>query len=159
MEFDGLPLHPLVVHAAVVFVPFAAIAMAVYAVVPRWRWLLRWPMLVLGLVAAGTVQVAVMSGEDLKSDLGITGRLIDTHEMWAGRLRIATFVLAALVVVAWWVLPVVTPLPGRSDRAARVAAVRPVVVVVLPLMALVELFLVFKTGDSGARAVWSGVRA
>ena len=31
------PLHPLVVHGAVVFGPLAAVAALVYALVPRWR--------------------------------------------------------------------------------------------------------------------------
>ena len=33
----GLPAHPLVVHAAVVLLPMAAIATVVVAAVPRWR--------------------------------------------------------------------------------------------------------------------------
>ena len=53
MEINGLPLHPLVVHAAVIFGPLAALAALVYAVVPRWRDRLRWPMVALALVAGG----------------------------------------------------------------------------------------------------------
>lgn len=41
MEFFGLPLHPLVVHAAVVFVPLAALLVMVFAVFPRHRWATR----------------------------------------------------------------------------------------------------------------------
>ena len=43
MEINGLPLHPLVVHAAVIFGPLAALAALAY-LVPRWRLRLRWPM-------------------------------------------------------------------------------------------------------------------
>jgi len=85
MELNGTPLHPLVVHAAVVFVPLAAVAVAAY-VVPRWRALLRWPALVLSIGAAASVQLAAMSGDSLKEKVG-RSPLIETHEMWAGRLQ------------------------------------------------------------------------
>ena len=65
MEISGLPLHPLVVHAAVVFAPLAALNALLYAAVPRWRWLLRWPLVVLTLVAVGSALVAAASGESL----------------------------------------------------------------------------------------------
>ena len=48
MEINGLPLHPLVVHAAVIFGPLAAVA-ALAFLVPRWRDRLRWPMVVLAV--------------------------------------------------------------------------------------------------------------
>lgn len=156
MHVNGLPLHPLVVHAAVVFVPLAAIAAGSYGVVPRWRWAVRWPMVVLGVLAAGSVQLAAMSGGDLKRELGIHGSLIQLHEMWAGRLQFATWVLLAVVVVAGWALPYATPITGAADRPARLTALRPIVAVLLPVLAIAELYLVYKTGDAGARAVWAG---
>ena len=44
MEINGVPLHPLVVHAVVVFAPLAALFGIAYAVLPNWRWALRWPL-------------------------------------------------------------------------------------------------------------------
>src|SRR6266540_2932876 len=55
MEFNGLPLHPLVVHTAVIFGPLAALTALAYAALPRWRDRLRWPML--GMVLLGSVQL------------------------------------------------------------------------------------------------------
>ena len=40
MELNGVPLHPLVVHAVVVLGPLAAFAGLAYAIVSKWRWLL-----------------------------------------------------------------------------------------------------------------------
>jgi uncharacterized membrane protein len=154
MEFNGLPLHPLVVHVAVVFVPLAALAGLGY-VVPRWRALLRWPMLVAALVAAATVQVSVMSGEDLKDSRGLGGPLLDQHETWANRLQVGTWVLAALVVLACWAIPRIRQRVG-GGRQGGVAVLGPVLTVVLPLVAVVELYLVFRTGDAGAKSVWGG---
>ncbi len=34
MEFNGLPLHPLIVHVVVVFAPLCALAGLLYALVP-----------------------------------------------------------------------------------------------------------------------------
>ena len=58
MEFNGLPLHPLVVHAVVILGPLAGLTGLAYAFVPRWRWLLRWPLVALSLVVAVTAVVA-----------------------------------------------------------------------------------------------------
>jgi hypothetical protein len=154
MTIAGLPLHPLVVHAAVVLVPLAAVAALAYALVPRWRWVLRHPTLVIGLAAAAAVQVAAMTGDSLKASLGEAGHLIAVHEMWAGRLQAATWVLAVLVAGAWWLLPHGSPLPAGDRRSPVSTLIRPVTVA-LPLLAVTVVVLVVLTGDAGARAVWA----
>lgn len=155
MEFRGVPLHPLVVHAAVVFIPLAAIS-AITFVVPKWRWLARWPALVLAVVSAGCVQLAVMSGEDLEESRHLESPLVHTHAEYADKLRIAVFVLAVVMIIAFWALGHVTRYSGGTDRPARVAALEKPMLVVLPIAAVVVLVLVFLTGDAGARAVWAG---
>ena len=59
MELNGVPLHPLVVHAVVVLGPLAALTGLAYAFVPQWRWLLRWPLFVLAVVTAVAALLAV----------------------------------------------------------------------------------------------------
>ena len=61
MEINGVPLHPLVIHAVVVFVPLAALA-AIAMSVPKWRWLARWPALLLTLGATAATFVAKLTG-------------------------------------------------------------------------------------------------
>jgi|SRR6478735_7842465 hypothetical protein len=153
MTINGLPLHPLVVHAAVVLVPLAALAVIAF-VVPTWRWLARWPALALAALAAGSVQLAAMTGDSLKRQVGPSA-LIQTHEMWAGRLEAATWVLAALTLLAFWTLPHVTRLTGGRDKGARVGVLERPLLVVLPLCAVAVMVLVVLTGDAGARAVWA----
>ena len=155
MTINGLPLHPLVVHAAVVFVPLAALA-AIAFVVPKWRWAARWPALASAALAAGSVQLAAMTGDSLKHQVGRSSALIETHEMWAGRLQTATWVLAALTLVAFWSLPHVTGLAGGRDKGAKVAVLERPLLVLLPLTAVAVVVLVVLTGDAGARAVWAG---
>jgi len=153
MELKGIPLHPLVVHAAVVFVPLAAVAVAAY-VVPRWRALLRWPALVLSLGAAASVQLAAMTGDSLKEKVG-RSPLIETHEMWAGRLQAASWVLAGVMLVAFWALPHVHTLTRGTDRSSRMPVLERPLGLALPVLAVVVLALVVLTGDAGARAVWA----
>lgn len=149
-----MPLHPLVVHAAVVFVPLAALSALVYALVPRWRWALRHPMLAVGIMAVGATQLASLTGESLKEDRGLFTPLVEKHEMWAGRMLFSMWVLVALMAVAWWVLPHVTALAGKADKEVRVKALVLPVTVLLPIAAIVTLVFVYMTGDAGAKAVW-----
>lgn len=143
MEINGLPLHPLVVHAAVVFGPLAALAALTYAVVPAWRARLRLPMAVLAVVAGMAVLAAYLSGNsflDARPELGeVPG--VDTHQ---DRARFALWTTLAFTLVALataW-------LHDRSARARTLASV------VLALAAIGVLVTVTLTGDSGARAVW-----
>ena len=82
MTINGIPLHPLVVHAAVVLVPLAALLAIAYAVLPSRRWQTRTPAVVVALVA----------GDNLKARLHEDTTLIQTHEHWAGLLQTAMWV-------------------------------------------------------------------
>ena len=154
MELRGVPLHPLVIHAVVVLVPLAAIA-AIAMSVSKYRWIARWPALLLTLGATAAAYVATLTGEELAKDRGLDSLpLVKTHEEWGERLMIGMWVFALLVVVAFWVLPHVTRLSGAKDRVAKVAALEKPLMVLVPLAAVAVLVLVFLTGDAGARAVW-----
>lgn len=157
MDINGIPLHPLVVHAVVVFVPLAAVSGILFALVPRWRWLLRWPTLVLALASVVLLRVAVMTGTSLNNQRKFTGPLaarIATHQTWGHRLEWAVWVFAVVAVFAFWVLPHVTPLAGRRDRVSPRPSLVMLATVLLPLTAVVVLVLTVITGDAGARAVW-----
>ncbi len=156
MELNGIPLHPLVVHAVVVLTPLAGVLAVVYGVVPRWRWWSRWPLLVSAVGGAVATYVSSLTGNDLKDRLGLRGNLIESHETWAGRLQFGMWVLAAAVVVALVVLPVRNRIEGHTDKAARVGVLSVPLGVVLTVAGVLVMFLVFKTGDAGAQLVWRG---
>ncbi|MCW2867651.1 MAG: hypothetical protein JWR20_1839 [Marmoricola sp.] len=147
-----MPLHPLVVHGAVVLVPLAAIAVVAF-VVPRWRWAARWPALVLSVLAALFVQAATLTGENLEEARGPRSALVHQHSEYADKLQVAMYVLAVVTIVAFVLLPVVSRVAG-GDRAARVPVLEKPLLVVLPLLAVVVLVLVYLTGEAGARSVW-----
>jgi hypothetical protein len=146
---NGLPLHPLVVHAVVVLLPLAVAGVIALAVRPSLRG--RFGPLVLGITALATVAIpiATSTGEDLEHRVGNPGehaRLGDTLIWFALPL------LAAAVALAW---------AGRREQGGRsiARAARIVIPVLAVVIAGATLVQVYRVGDSGARAVWSNTPA
>jgi hypothetical protein len=143
MEINGLPLHPLVIHAAVVFAPIAALVALLYAAVPTWRDRLRWPMVVLALVAGGAVVAAYVTGRSFLNSRPELGQLaqVQTHQhrAWIALWCAVAFTVAA--VVAGWL----HPRPGIARLVTSLA---------LGVTAVALLIAVVLAGDAGARAVW-----
>jgi hypothetical protein len=154
MEFNGLPLHPLVVHLVVVLGPLAALAGLAYAFVPAWRWLLRWPLVTLAVLTAVASVLAVAAGESLLEARPQLAPLVEDHQEWGELLRIASLAYVGAVALGAWALG--GPSALASGRGARESnPVFGVPAVVLVAVAAVTLaMLVFLAGDSGSRAVW-----
>jgi uncharacterized membrane protein len=142
MEINGLPLHPLVVHAAVVLGPLAALSALAY-VVPRWRPRVRWPMLVLAVLATGAIVLAYFSGVnflDSKPELRSSPQ-VETHEHRGVILLWVTLAFGVVAVLAgWW--------------GTRSGGLRVLLDALLAVGGLAVLVLVVMTGEAGARAVW-----
>ncbi|MGW0228888.1 DUF2231 domain-containing protein [Actinopolymorpha singaporensis] len=154
----GLPLHVLVNHLVVVFVPLAVLAALVYALVPRWRWLVRWPMLAGAAISLVATFVTVRSGYALYDRLGRPAE-VETHEHRAQLLQWlvpAFFVGCAVSAFVLGGPGAPTPLweMGRRRAAGIARPVRVVVAVVLAGLAVVTGILIVLAGDAGARAVW-----
>lgn len=152
MELNGVPLHPLVVHAVVVLGPLAALTGLAYAAVPRWRWLLRWPLVVLAVLTAATAFLATASGENLLESRPELEPLVEEHEERGELLRNVALGFVPVSVLAAWALGGVSALAsGRGARESRWQVPVALLLVVASLGLLVALFL---AGDSGAQAVW-----
>src|SRR4051812_46232925 len=84
-QIHGLPVHVLVLHAAVIFVPLLALGAIVYALVARWRSKIGWAVALLAVVAQISTLIAKLSGTDLYNRLlaqGLSGRgkeILDDH--------------------------------------------------------------------------------
>ena len=146
MEINGLPLHPLVVHAAVVFGPLAALTALAYVVLPAWRDRLRWPMVVLALIGTGEITAAYFTGMNFFNSRPPDLQQLEihqTHRTRAIRLFWVTLGFGVLAVLAAWL-------------HTRTGAVRVVLNVLLGLAALAVLALAVLAGDAGSRAVWEG---
>ena len=154
----GIPAHPLLVHAAVVLVPLAAIGTAVIAVWGRARRALGWVVVGVAFAAFGAVGVAQKSGGTL-ADHVVPTALTKAHvEMGDAVLPWAFAILgvaAAVMVIDTWRLR--RSSGGEGATAPTPEWLRPVMIglgalaIVFALGASVQ---VYRVGHSGAKAVW-----
>lgn len=155
-SFLGLPLHPLAVHAAVVFVPLLALAAIIGTVVPKVRPKINWASWGLGVIAPVTVFVAAEAGEALQQAL-IADRSPQTvldaitgHAQYARTTFYTTIGLGVVTILR--LLLVGSPKGRRLPRWGAIA-----LTVITLVLAAVALVCVYLTGESGARMVWQGV--
>lgn len=155
----GLPVHILILHAAVIGVPLAALATVAVAVRPGW--LPRWGWWVVGLdgVILLVVLVTRQSGQEfldrLFPDPESRSDQLKTHiqrgedMLW---YAIALFVVAVILVLV----------ARRQNRAA--AAEKPLPAFAVPSVAVLAVaaavlatIQVVRVGHSGSSAVWEDV--
>ena len=154
MEFNGLPLHPLVVHVVVVLGPLAGAVGLVYALVARWRWLLRWPLVVLAVLVAAAALVAAQAGESLLDSRPELAPLVADHEDWGQLLRTWSLCLVPVSLLAAWAQGGPSPLASGGGGRESKAALGWVAGLLLVVGSVGLAVLVFLAGDSGSRAVW-----
>ncbi|MBD8870148.1 DUF2231 domain-containing protein [Nocardioides donggukensis] len=157
MDINGLPLHPLVVHAAVVLIPIAAVLAGLYAAVPRWRWATRWPMAGAALAALGSVLVAYFSGRDFVKERFPDERstVIQLHEERAEVLLWLTIIFVAVVLLAAWGLGGPSALAsGRGARGKHAPLIEWSLVAMLAIFAVSLILMTIQTGEAGARSIW-----
>ncbi|AGL21106.1 DUF2231 domain-containing protein [Actinoplanes sp. N902-109] len=152
-QINGLPVHALVLHAAVVFVPLLALVAIVYAILPRWRSRTGWAAIFLAVVAPIATYAAMASGAKLRDRLianGMSGpplEKIDDHMSFGT----TTFYVSLGLGIVTLVMVLLT-LRKPGNRLAMPADVG--LAVVMVALAAVSGYYVYKTGDSGAQAVW-----
>ncbi|MEJ7649241.1 MAG: DUF2231 domain-containing protein [Nakamurella sp.] len=153
-SFFGLPLHPLVVHATVVFVPAAVLAVLLAACWPRFR---RWAgpaPLVLAVISLVLVPISTQSGEALEHALPHDD-LIEKHSQYADGLLPWVGGLTLVAFGLWWWMRSQRPTPGRFARLSEwLVVVLAVSAVVVSAGTIVQVILI---GHSGAAAAWAGV--
>jgi hypothetical protein len=150
-EINGLPVHILVVHAVVVFVPLAALLTVLSAVWPAARRRLGIVTPLVALVALGSVKVAEEAGEWLQARVPATP-LINQHVDLGGSLLPYVIALFAVAVLAWGLPTLLTRRTGRAPAPW----VGVVVAVLAIAVAGVGTFQVYRVGESGSKAVWTG---
>jgi uncharacterized membrane protein YbaN (DUF454 family) len=152
-ELFGLPAHALIVHAAVVFIPLAALAAILYAAWPGVRRHIWWAVVGLGVVAPLAGWAARLSGDQYEAywlEHGVSGPIVDdmnAHQalgdatsLWATALGVAMLVMALYAI----------PGPVALVKGASPAVVRIGVAVVTVVVAAVTLYYAIRTGDAGA---------
>jgi hypothetical protein len=158
-EFDGLPLHVLLIHFVVIIVPLAALCTVLAAAWPAARRRLGIVTPIIALAALIAVPITTQAGEWLLARVANT-QLIAAHAALGRTLlpwAIATFVVAAL---QWfWFRFVSAPdakfgsrPPGKAGRLVITLALAAAVAV----SAVGSVVTVVRIGDSGSRALWTG---
>jgi len=143
----GIPLHPLVVHAVVVFVPLAAAGTVAIALVPRWRRPYGWLVVGAATIAFAAVPVATQAGKALRDSLNLGGPVLEKvqrHQDWGERMIYATGALWALLVALMLL-----------DRSGRRGGFMVAVTVLAVIAAGVATGVVLVTGHAGSEAVWN----
>jgi hypothetical protein len=173
---NGLPAHALLVHVVVVLIPLSAVLLVLVALWPAARHRLSLLTAVLATLALISVPVTTNAGEWLEHHvprtplLHIHTHLGDTMLPWA----IALFVLAALIAIrahlrtrsakpatelvdgpgaahAGTIAPATADSDGIGGRLATIS-----LAVLAVVVALGATIAVYRIGDSGARAAWTG---
>jgi uncharacterized membrane protein len=152
-QVNGLPVHVLVLHAAVIFVPLLALGAIVYGFAAALRPRIGWAVALLAVVAPVAALITKLSGTEfynrLLSEESVSPKgkeILDGHmengttTLW---LTLALGVLSLILVV----------LTTRNPRALPKIADLAFAVVLLVLGGLSAYYL-YQTGDSGATAVW-----
>ncbi len=151
-QINGLPVHALVLHAAVIFVPLLALGAIVYALVARWRPKIAWAVAALAVIAPLATLVAKLSGEKLYDRLvaqGLNGKPLDLLNDHMGFGTRTFWFSLALGVVSLALVVLTTRRPGALPRIADLG-----LGVVMIVLAVISGYYVYRTGDSGATAVW-----
>ncbi|MBY8877314.1 DUF2231 domain-containing protein [Actinacidiphila acidipaludis] len=162
---NGLPAHPLWVHAVVVLVPLSALVLVVCAAWPAVMRRTGVALPLLALVALASVPLATDAGESLQERVPETAA-VEHHTEMGGDLLPWSVGIFAVAVVLWvvhrgFVRRVVRAGGGQGgtwvDRLSlTTAAVRVVAVVLALVVGVGAVVQVYRIGDSGAKAVWQG---
>ncbi len=146
ITIGGVPIHPLLVHAAVVFIPALTVLLLVAAFRPGLRARLGIWLPVATTVVLLTSFVTAQSGEALERTTEHTA-LLETHTERGDLMTPVMFVLTVLVWGYWFLAKRAGGTESTLGRLVFWGAV---------LVSVGALALVMLIGDSGAKAVWLG---
>jgi len=142
----GLPLHPLLVHSAVILVPLVALGALVMSYLPSFSRRHGKLILIVALVAQVSVFLAKISGEVFSE---ILDKEVEKHAQLGEIAPFVTIPMVALIYLRW-----------RMDRAGSSTgsvAIRRLTSVALVIASLASLVVIFLVGHSGASSVWGWI--
>jgi hypothetical protein len=157
--FNGLPAHPLLVHAVVVLVPLTALLVLLSISWPAARSRLGVVTPVFAFVTLALVPITTHAGEWLEHGRKRISPLLQRHAELGDQLIYwsAGVFVAALV---WWLSydhRIATWIATRNTRANSIVTGTParlVVALLAAISAVGSLIMVYRIGDTGAQSVW-----
>lgn len=141
-SIDGLPLHPLVVHAVVVLLPLAALGLIAISFVPRWSVRfgpLVWPIALVALISSF---IADQSGRELGRQVGIPA----VHMQAGEQVKFAAAGVLVFSLLIWL-------LDRRATKSKR-SVIEKILAALAIVISVVAIYLTIRAGDTGARSVW-----
>ncbi len=142
----GLPLHPLLVHSAVVLVPLVAIGALVMSYLPSFSRRHGKIILILALIAQVSVFLAKMSGEAFAE---ILDKNVEKHAELGEITPLVTLPMVILIYLRW-----------RMDRSGSTfgsVVIRRLTSVALVVASLISIIVIVLVGHSGASSVWGWI--
>ncbi len=160
--YSGLPAHPLFVHVPVILIPVTVIAAVVF--VFRQDWFLRYgvALSVVSIIAMSSVFLTMQAGAALRRALNLQGpaaSLISQHSHAAHILAIIYVVFTATLIITFASQRISTGMPtglGFLDRLLSLGSINTALRIALVVLSIGAGYMVFRTGDLGAKAVWAG---
>ena len=140
--FDGIPIHPLIIHLTVVTLPLAVVMVVLSLIWQRFR---RYDFLTFAVLIVGSVSafMASVSGRQLSENIGVT---LD-HATWGFYAPIASTVATVFFSLLIWARK-----QSVSSSLAKITKGGFVVVVTASIAA--TLVLTVLAGHSGAKLTW-----
>jgi uncharacterized membrane protein len=160
--YGGLPAHPLFVHVPVVLIPTTVVAAVVF--VFKRDWLSRYgiALAVVSIVAMSSIFLTMQAGAALRSELHLQGQaavLISEHSHAAHILAIVYVAFTATLILTFAAQRISGGMPTGLRMVDELLSPKSIAValrVALLLLAIGAGYMVFRTGDLGAKAVWQG---
>ena len=160
--YSGLPAHPLFVHVPVILIPTTIGAAIVFMFKPQW--LLRYgiALAVVSIIAMSSIFLTMQAGAALRAALHLQGQaasLITQHAQAAHILAIVYVLFTATLIVTFAALRISSGMPtglGILDTLLSPRSIFTALRVAVVVLAIGAGYMVFRTGDLGAKAVWEG---
>jgi hypothetical protein len=153
----GLPAHPLLVHAAVVLVPLAALALIATGWNDAWRRVYYLPIALMAVVGAGFTFLAKQSGESLQETVRQAGKRVGEHPEQGDTAFVAAGLLAMMCVALYAYHAFgeqVRERIGWRDRYRLPFNEHVALYAVSIPIALLAIYTMIVAGHSGAELVW-----
>ena len=160
--YSGLPAHPLFVHVPVVLIPTTIVAAIVFTFKPAWLSRYGIALGLVAIVAMSSTFITMQAGAALRGELNLQGeaaKLISEHSQAAHILAIVYVLFTAVLIVTFAALRISGGRPtglGIVDGLLAPRSMFTALRVALVLLSIGTGYMVFRTGDLGAKAVWQG---
>ena len=160
--YGGLPAHPLFVHVPVVLIPCTIVAAIVFVIKPQWLQRYGIALALVSIAAMSSIFLTMQAGAALRTALNLQGeaaKLISEHSQAAHILAYIYVLFTSTLILTFASQRISGGMPTGLGIVDRLLSPKPALTalrVVLVALSLGAGYMVFRTGDLGAKAVWEG---